>query len=59
VRQLRKQLRGLKGAQAIPGQTAADLANRAYQSISSIKYELEERLGVRFFLLAVFGVFFR
>jgi hypothetical protein len=42
VRQLRKQLRGLKGAQAIPGQTAADLANRAYQ-ISEMEYELEER----------------
>ena len=42
VRQLRKQIRGLKAAQAIPGQEPAALAARA-QEIDGLECDMEER----------------
>ena len=42
VRQLRKQIRGLRAAQAIPGQEPAALAARA-QEIDGLECDIEER----------------
>ena len=42
VKKLKKQIRGLKAAQTIPGQTPADMAARE-QQIDGLEYDLEER----------------
>ena len=42
VKQLKKQIRGLKAAQAIPGQQPSELAARA-QQIDGLESDLEER----------------
>ena len=42
IKQLRRQLRGLREAQTIPGQEASVMAGRA-QQISELSFDLEER----------------